>query len=301
MSTFGKQVEVKEGKGFTMHTGAANFNIVAINPTKEELEKMYGRELNFTPEYIGKTKVSDSDGEREVDQIRLDFFLENKENGITTKIQFYVAKTHHKSQTGKLKVINIFGKDSWLEQEAIDSGVMPANMQWYSPNGVKVAYRGEAEVIAMLINLLNLPWDVSKQPNEADCYAAISKNDWDAIIGGNVQVLRNIILDTNNKLGVLLGVKTNGEGKQSQAVFNRHTMRQYSVPGKKFTYLLKDLDEAKANGACGNIDFGPRDCELREYVKTPSTVTSNSINQEDLFNDTPATGMEADTEDWMMD
>ena len=95
MSAFGKGEEIKEGSAVKLYTGVENFRVVAVNPSKEEMEKMYDRELNFTPEYVGTTKVTDSDGEREVNQIRLDFFLANEDNSITTKVQFYVADTHH--------------------------------------------------------------------------------------------------------------------------------------------------------------------------------------------------------------
>ncbi len=299
MSAFGKQVEVKEGSGFKFRTGAVNMNVVAINPNKEELEKIYGREINFDPEYLGETDISDSDGERKVKQIRLDFFLENEDKTVQAKIQYYVAQTHHASQTGKVKVINSFGGDAWLTQDDVNSGTLPGNMQWYKADGVKVAYRGEVDVIDMLKNLLNLPWDPAKCDDPQDAYAKISKAEWDTMITtGDVSLLRGIADSTNNKIGVLLGVKTNATtNKQTQVVFNRKTLRQYSIPGKKFTYLLKELDSAKAGGAFGNVDFGPRDCELREYVKTPTVVTSNSINQADLFNDEPA----LEVQDWMED
>ena len=69
-------------------------------------------------------------GEREVGQIRLDFFLANEDNSITTKIQFYVGDTHHKSASGKYRVINSFGKDTWLTGEAIKDKNIPDNMYW---------------------------------------------------------------------------------------------------------------------------------------------------------------------------
>ena len=51
---------VKVGKesvegSFKMYKGMAAFNIVAVNPTKAELEALTGRELENEPEYVGKT------------------------------------------------------------------------------------------------------------------------------------------------------------------------------------------------------------------------------------------------------
>ena len=286
MNGFGKQVEVGDAPQRQLWTGAENFKVVAVNPTKEELEEMYGREINFTPEYIGEAKVSDGDGERDVPQIRLDFYIANEDNSITTKLQYYVSNTHHKSQTGKYKVINSFGKDTWLTQEVIQSKNIPDNMSWYNADGLKVAKRGEVELISFLVNLLNLPFNLDKVEDPSECYAKISKEEWAKIFAGDVTLLRNVIGSTNNKIGVLLGVKTKGDGKLVQTTFNRHTMRQYTIPSTKeakFKYILKDLDEAVAAGAFGNVDFGPRDLSLRKHEITPTAISSENTNQLDVF------------------
>jgi len=306
MSGFGKQVEVGEGVQRQLYTGTENFKVVAVNPTKAELEVIYGREITFDPEYIGTTKVSDSDGEREVPQIRLDFYLANEENTVTTKIQFYIANTHHKSQTGKYKVINAFGKDTWLDEDAIKSKIVPDNMSWYNADGVKVAKRGEVELISFLVNLLNLPYDLSKVDSPSEAYAKIDKDEWVKIFNGDVTLLRNVIGSTNNKIGVLLGVKTKGDGKLVQTTYNRHTLRQYVISGTrvdKFKYLLKDLDEAVAAGAFGNVNFGPRDLSIREFEIQPTEVTTENTNQLDVFAvaDDSTESVSNTDDDWLND
>lgn len=285
MSAFGKE-QSAGGSVKKLHTGAANFKVVGLNPTKQELEAIYGRELNFDPEYIGTTKVTDSDGEREVTQIRLDFYLSNEEAGLTEKIQFYVADTHHRSQGGKYKVINSFGKDTWLEEDAIKTKTLPENMQWFNNDGLKVAKRGEVELISFLVNLLNLPFDLRKVSDPSEAYARIDKEEWAKIFQGDVSLLKGIIDNTNNKIGVLLGVKTKGDGKLVQTTFNRHTLRQYvigSTRAEKFKYVLKDLKSAQDAGSFGNVDFGPLDLSIREFSVTPTEISSSNTNQFDAF------------------
>ena len=304
MSTFGKGQEVGDGPVRKLYTGAENFKVVAVNPTKAELEAMYGREINFDPEYIGKTTVSDGDGEREVDQIRLDFFLSNEDDSITTKIQFYIANTHHKSRNGTYKVINNFGKDTWLDQASIQNKVVPDKMSWYNLDGVKVAKRGEVELISFLVNLLNLPFNLDKVEDVSECYAYLSKEDWAKIFTGDVQKLRDVIGSTNNKVGVLLGVKTKGDGKLVQTTFNRHTLRQYSISStkaNKFQYILKDLDEAVAAGAFGNVNFGPRDLAVREFQPTPTNISTENTDQLDVFAQAEASdaSVVAGEDDWL--
>ena len=285
MSAFGKE-QSAGGSVKKLHTGAANFKVVGINPTKEELEAIYGRELNFDPEYTGTTTVTDSDGEREARQIRLDFYLHNEDEDLTEKLQFYVADTHHKSQSGKYKVINSFGKDTWLTEDAIKTKTLPDNMQWYNNDGVKVAKRGEVELISFLVNLLNLPWDTSKVADVSECYARIDKEEWAKIFTGDVSLLKGLIDSTNNKIGILLGVKTKGDGGLVQTSFNRHTLRQYvigSTRADKFKYILKDLKEAQDAGAFGNVDFGPLDLSIREHQITPTAISADNTNQFDAF------------------
>jgi hypothetical protein len=303
MSGFGAGKEVTEGGAIKMYSGAENFSVVGLNPTKFELEQIYGREINFDPEYIGDTEVSDGDGERKCPQIRLDFFLSNEDGSVKTKLQFYVANTHHKSQTGKYKVINSFGKDTWLDEDSIKSKTMPDNMSWYRSDGVKVAKRGEAELISFMVNLLNLPYNLDKVEDISEAYASIPKEEWVKIFDGDTSYLKNIIDSTNNKIGILLGVKTKGDGKLVQTTFNRHTMRQYAIPGTKadkFKYILKDLDEAVAAGAFGNVNFGPRDLIFREFELTPTAISSDNANQTDIFATAEVSeDSTADSQDWL--
>ena len=304
MSAFGKGEEIKEGSAVKLYTGVENFRVVAVNPSKEEMEKMYDRELNFTPEYVGTTKVTDSDGEREVNQIRLDFFLANEDNSITTKVQFYVADTHHRSASGKYKCINSFGRDIWLEKDAVQTKTLPENLSWYNADGVKVAKRGETEMISFLVNLLNLPFNLDKVSDVSEAYARIDKAEWAKIIGGDVTLLRNIVAGTNNKVGILLGVKTTGEGKLRQTALNKHTLRQFTLSSTKpakYKYILKDLDDAKANGALGNVDFGPRSLILGEHQLEATVISDENTNQTDIFAtaETPTGSDIEDDQDWL--
>ena len=303
MSGFGASQDVSEGPVRKFYTGVENFKVVGVNPTKAELEAIYGREINFDPEYIGTTKVEDGDGEREVPQMRLDFYLSNGDDSITTKAQFYIANTHHKSQTGKFKVINDFGRTTWLTQEAIQNKIMPDNMTWYNASGVKVAKRGEEELISFLVNLLNLPYKIEELADVSEAFAKISKEEWAKIFTGDVSLFRNIIGGTNNKTGVLLGVKTKTDGGLVQTIFNRNTLRQYvlsSTRGDKFKYLLKDVTEAKEAGAFGNVNFGPDDYTLREFVVGASEITTSNSAQTDVFATAePTSEFAASNDDWM--
>lgn len=299
---FGKSNDVQDGPVRKYYTGVENFKVVGVNPTKAELETMYGREINYEPEYISENEVEDGDGKRTVKQIRLDFYLANEDNSITTKIQYYVSDTHHKSANNTYKVINDFGKSTWLSQEAVKTKMLPDNMSWYNASGVKVAKRGEEELISFLINLLNLPTKIEQLDDVSDAYAKISNEEWVKIFSGDVSLLREIIENTSNKVGVLLGVKTNSEGKLSQATYKNMVLRQYvlgSTRENRFSYLLKSLKNSKDYGAYGNVDFGDDNFILSEYSVTPTKISTENTNQEDIFSSAEPVEAFDDSDDWM--
>lgn len=302
---FGKSNEVKEGGSRKFFTGVENFKVMAVNPSKDELEALYGREISYEPEYIGTQTVKDGDGEREVEQLRLDFYLDNDDAGntITTKASFYVMNTHHMSQTGKVKVINDFGKTTWLTKDQIQSKDVPDNMSWYNTSGLKVAKRGEEEVIDFIANLLNLPWDLTKMGDPSDGHAKFEKDKWADMFKGNFLYLQSIIETTNNKVGLALGVKVADDQSLRQTVCTKKSLRQYVLSGNranKFQYLAKSIDEAKANGAYGTTDFGPQDYNLREYSITPTKMDANTLPPaEDIFANNTSSDVAVAEESWL--
>lgn len=294
MTGFAKGEAILEQAARTYYTGVNNFKVIAVNPTKTELEKLYGREIKFDPEYISESDVTDGDGTRKATNLKLDFYLENKDLGLNTKLTFYISNTHHKSESGKLKVINDFGGTSWFSQEDIDSGNAPENMAWFNMSGIKIAKRGEEEVIDFLKNLLNIPMNSDKLTNKSEAHAKFSKEDLDAMFKGKVTLLKQIIDSTNNAIGVLLGVKTKADGGLIQAVYARKTLRQYvytSSKVDKYNYIKKDLLKTKEAGAYGNVDFGSEELGFREFTITPTSKSSGNLppeigtSEEDLDSD----------------
>ena len=59
LMAFGKVQETTEVTEFKKYIGIAGCKVVAFNPTKEELSKLYGREITKDPEYYGVVKDND--------------------------------------------------------------------------------------------------------------------------------------------------------------------------------------------------------------------------------------------------
>ena len=94
----------------------------------------------------------------------------------------------------------------------------------------------------------------------------------DKIFRGDFSDLKEYITyQPNNKVKLLLGVRTTDENKQYQAYFTEMPMKS-SV--SRFDKLEKFIAERKDAGAYQNTEFEV--CELKEFSNTPSAVPESS-------------------------
>lgn len=298
MSTFGKSQSASDVVR-KLYTGVENFKVIALNPTKAEIEAIYGREIDYNPEYLSETEIEENGVKKKYKQVKFDFFLENEDKSISTRLQFYVADTYKQSATtGTYQVVNIFGKSTWLSKEIIQSKQLPDNMSFFDPEGLRIAKRGEVELVDALVALLNLK-AFKGTGDRSDSYAQIPDDVWKNMFEkGDFSFIQGIVKGSENKIGVLLGVKTKDDGGKVQATFQKKVLRQFVLKQTKpdrFSYLLREVKSSQDNGAFSTVDFGPEDLNLREY--NPSSTTSSDPNQMDVFGAEAVTASADD--DWM--
>ena len=133
----------------------------------------------------------------------------------------------------------------------------------------------------------------------SQAFAKFDKEQWAAIFGGDFSYVQGIIEGTNNKIGVALGVKVADDQSLRQVIFNKKTLRQYTLSSSKankFLYLGKAIDESKANGAYGTTNFGPDDYTIREFSLVATSMNSADLPaEEDVFGTTAP----ASDDNWM--
>lgn len=278
MSNFGSEREANDGGVRQVYTGLENFKVISVNPSHEELKKIYGENAK-EDKYLLENEV---DGKM-YPQIKMVIYCDNEpeegEPKISTRPTFWITRAPLVSkEKGTSQYINLFGKTNWMTKEEADQKLevyerVGANGTYrYSGNSSRLALRGEVEFIDFLRNLLNLPSpDKVKDPKEAA--SMFSMEDWDKMFKGDFSTVKRILEGSNNKIGLLLGAKTVDDNKVYQDVFTRQTLRQYGKNSGKYEYLLKELDNAVNNGAYGNVNWGPRDLKLRVYDE--SAVPTN--------------------------
>ena len=252
----GKQSE--EGV-YKLYKGIAAFNILTVNPNKAELEKLTGRTYDEEPEYRGK----DDDGN---DTMRITFYGKTNpeakvNNGIDlmVPISFVLTNVKRTSQSGKIQVIDKYGRTVWVTQAELDAHAIPQYSN--GPANISADYRpavrGEEQLINFLIKWLNVPgpanykdgkWVMKDNPAESEVSLNLAR-----IFAGDVNELREVIsMVTTYCVKAAVGIRTNDDGKQFQAVFTREFAKNAVTDYSKIDMAITDFQN---NGGAPNTEF----------------------------------------------
>lgn len=292
----GKTQESTETQEFKKYIGVASSFIVAVNPTKKELEDIYGREQTNDPEY-----VVDTDNGKEA---RITFIVKTDpsvNNGIEmiNRAMFSLRNTpaYNRDQT-KVQVIDQYGNVTWASTEDAKAGKKLLDRNG-NPLKIDDKYRmacvGEADLIGFLkaylcvgdvFNYVNGSW--IKKANDSD-YVFGLEHIKDYFNGDFSEVKDAIALQPNNKVKLLYGVRTTDEGKQYQAIATRNGMVLHNSAGSNaYARLERDLQRAKDNGSYSSTEFAVQ--ELSEYTVEPTnlnTPQASSSTEESSTGDMP--------------
>lgn len=280
---------VKVGKesvegSFKMYKGMAAFNIVAVNPTKAELEALTGRELENEPEYVGKT----DEGK---EQVRVVFYGKTApdaklNNGIEMliPISFMLTKDYRVGQTsGKYQIIDKFGRTAWATKEEVQSKAIP---QYTSgPANISADYRlawqGEEFLIDFLIQWLNIPgpavykdkvWVMKENTDDSEVSL-----DMAALFKGDVKELKELVtLAAAYTVKGAVGIRTvdNENGtRQYQAVFTRKFAKNAVTDYSKIDAAITEFQNA---GGAPGTEFSTQ--PLHENVVEATTFTPAAEN-----------------------
>jgi hypothetical protein len=279
MIKIGKQ---SEETSFKLYKGVAALNIIAVNPTKSEMEKITGRTMDNEPEYVGK----DDNGN---DFVRLTFWAKTAadakvNNGIdmTTSFSFILTKKQRVgANSGKIQIIDKYGRTAWATKEDIASKSIP---QYSSgPANIDKDYRpacdGEEFLVDFLINWLNIPgpaaykdgkWVMKEDPSDSE----VSLNLGDLFKGNVKEIAELIKLAANYAVKAAVGIRTTDEGKQYQQVFTRKFVKNGVTDYSKLDAVIAEF---KSNGGAPNTDY---DCTpLHENVVEETKFKENTSSE----------------------
>ena len=255
------QGKEKEVKNFSKHVGMFNANVVGVNPTKEELGKILGTELEKDLEY---TSENTDTGAKKVS---ISFWLREAKTGQHFNVRFNLEDTVVESKTGKTQFINSIGTTSYAE----DKSALP---EWFTAGNrdIRVAKKGEDLLYKFLRNWLS-------NLNYEDESTELSV-DWKKLISGKTNELRDAISGfEEQQICALATVRTAEDGKEYQGVYSYEFLPGYALDcfnGKK-AKPYKSVD--KFIEKITDSEYGCKDFyvlqPLTEYDPTKNVVGSS--------------------------
>lgn len=286
---FGKAVESKEGGSIKRYIGASPVYVLAVNPTKEERNKLLNAEIDSEPEYLREKEV---DG-KNVPQVMVTFYVKpDVEEDIIIPMTFFVDKSYrYNRDKTKVQVIDKYGYSAWATPEDLKN---KATLKSSTDKALKItteyrpAYNGEIQLIEFIKSYLNFDEALSyvngewvknpKVTNMEECECSL---DMDKLFKGDFSELNEVPkLMPKNKVKVMFGVRTTEDGKQYQAVYTNKVLRNGA---RDYSEIDKDLQERKNAGAFSNVEYDIN--PFREYT-VEATNFSNSAPSDMPF---PAT------------
>lgn len=276
-----------------LYTGVGVAKVISVNPTKAEMESIYGTAVQNEPVYAGETQNGDK-------QMRISFVLSvnvGADKPMLTNLTFFLNDVFMKgTNSGKYQVIDKYGRTAWATQEEIDSNKIPQYTN--GPARIDRAYRkvysGEANLEQFIRALLclddaeyynsNTSSFVTRTGAELDaCEGTLE--DVKAIIDGDIQELKDIVaMASNNEVKVLLGVRNSNDGRQYQAVYTDLFVRNKSRMDTAVKMFERSLDDRIQNGGYKTTEFDV--APIHEYKVVPTSFATEEAKPEVPATDT---------------
>jgi len=175
--------------------GIGNFKVVGINIDFETLQE-FGFQRTQPPVYEVET--------RNGLMKKVTFYAINEEFDIKLPIDFFISERERQAASGKFRILNNFGQSTYS-----DSVEDAKRIDWFRPEGARIAKEGEAELVDFLIKWLNVKNFVSKQEqlNDIQPDAAYVEN-WDALLDGDMSEIQKYLDEyPTNQVKCLVFVK----------------------------------------------------------------------------------------------
>lgn len=248
-----------------IYTGIGTAHILAVNPTREELNKIYNNNSNTEP--IKYTNTREVDG-KTINTVRISFILklDPKLNmGIDSiiPINFNLEKRFRVNRDGsKVQVIDEYGRTTWVTKEQLNKHEVPifSNGPARISSNYRPVLRGEENLVKFMKAFLNIP-DIDvynpgtgkfeESKDKSSCVIMFDRiNDY---FNGDIkEIVEGVHLQPDNMVKVLFGVRHTDDNKDYQDFFNGCFMRGRQNSTKM---LKRELENAKNGGLYPNTEF----------------------------------------------
>lgn len=280
---FGKAIASSEEFVAKRYIGVAPVYVLAVNPTKKEMESIYNTTIEDEPNYLGQAE--DKEGNK-VDNVRIDFIIKTDANKVgeevISKLTFFLQKGYrYNGDKTKVQIIDKYGRTAWVTTEQAKNHEIP--MYSNGPANIDKDYRpcviGEEALINVLktylgiqnvMKYVNGTWEMKENPED---YEAKLEHIQDYFKGDFSELKGLVALMPENKIKVMFGVRTANDGKQYQTTYSNMVLSNRTTDYSK---LDADLQERKSNGAFATTEFSV--CDFKEFTVEPTTFEEKKKN-----------------------
>ena len=302
-----------QGGEFKRHIGVGSFRVLGVNPTKEELSKFYGRDMQNDPVYF--SDKTDKDG-KAYKQVRVSFMIQadlNYEDGkpikenaalkepYKTTINFFIDNRYmYNNEKTKVKVIDKYARTAWVPIEQAKNHQIPvySNGPARLDTDYKPLLHGEEELTNFIINYLNVTPIESYNRNTGQWITNSNPEDCEANLyeiqnyfKGDISELKKYCkMIPTNRVKILIGIRTDNEGREYESAFTETVLRNGS---KSYSFLKDKIDGRKAQGGLQNMTFSDDPVgiiqDIHEYNSTvKETDLSKPAAVDNPFASSPA-------------
>ena len=239
---------VSSGSSRKLYQGLAKLTPVAVNPTKEQLGKILGTEI--------ERDITYENG----DNYRLDFWCREDSTNKFFKFSIFVSNEDVISkQSGNPQFINSYGKTGYYPNvDAIKAKNESASAEWQKMklDGLRIAKKGEATLYEFLIALFNAA--PSKPFPQFESFQKITM--------GSIKELKDVLeaaIEKERVFHMLLGVK---DGKYQDAWTGMFLPAIFTSKAEQYLVKKATNPDYPYKGDWGN------NLAFREYIQEAAPV-----------------------------
>lgn len=270
--------KIRERKDFSKVVGLMEVKVLAINPDKEELEKLLDTQLEKDPEYLGEYQEKDEAGEPvglPKTRFTVTIWVENVKTKLKYPIRISLIDKVRVSKKGIPQYINTLGQTTWADSEEN----LPT---WFAKRESRQAKIGEEELYSFMRNWLgNLDYK--------DADTNLLSEDWKKLMRGNVKEFRDLIgTDATTTVVVMATVRTvekEGDINEYQDIYNKDFLPGYTIKffrANKFTEeKIEQLREREK--AIKDTPEGEKKVYLKPFEKFILKVSDSEYGTKDAY------------------
>lgn len=287
------------------YSGVASISVLALNPNNAKL-RSYGWQIPEGADEPNYTNV-DKDGRKSF-RLRMLVQIHDLDEKPVIALDYWLSPEvmFNKDRT-KCKVIDSFGRTAWGTKAEIQGHKIPMFSNGNYANissDYKPCHGGEEEVVAFLMKFLNVTplqifdrkknaWINSKDPGH------VTIDSWANLCNGNLSEIKAAIaMQPENRVKVILGIRTTDENKSYQTFLPTTYIGNGSIPDRntgEYTSARKAIDryftslqqrsEKEPTFVMPNVEFSA--APVKEWNVTATEVADNADTNEAPSFDSP--------------